>query len=72
MAIKIDDAAYPQSSSSEGVFGGLTKREIFAMHAMAAMLSNSALAEMYTAEGTADNAVEAADALIARLNEIGE
>lgn len=50
---------------------GLTKREMFAMHAMQAILANGASEEIgYTdwAENLAKHAITAADALLAELD----
>ena len=61
-----NDDAYPTSVQDDGVWGGLTKREYFAIHLMAALAVNSVSAWEHDAKAS----VVAADALIAALNEV--
>ena len=69
----IDFAGYEEGKSSYNPeCQGLTKREMFAMHAMQGILSNSASNYIgYTdwEKLLAENSVKAADALIAELDE---
>ena len=52
-------------------YGGLTKREMFAMHFMASWINHHGAANDYgfSANGAAESAIECADALLAKLNE---
>jgi hypothetical protein len=66
---KFDDAAFPQIIDHEEgtiLIKGLTKREYFAAMAMQALLSDPNISTTYS--HYAENAVQAADALIAALN----
>ena len=77
-----DMPAMPQSASENGygcnygnepgqVVQGLTKREMFAMHAMQGILANTANDEIgYTnwASNLAEHATKAADAILAELD----
>lgn len=60
-------AAYPQTPEfdlDDKAYSGLTKREIFAMHAMQGLCANSSISGLHF---TPQEAVDYADALLARL-----
>lgn len=65
-----DDPAFPFNDPYEGfVEPGLTKRELFAKDFMAALLSNPNYFEGF--DRAAAQSIQAADALIKKLNETG-
>lgn len=57
--------------SGTGAGTGLTKREVFAMHAMQGLCANTKFYDC-PAETLAEYSIQQADALIAALNEGGE
>ena len=61
---------YTTFDSSYGKQSGLTKREMFAMHAMAAWIQHHGTSRGYgfSAEEAATDAVSCADALLAELD----
>lgn len=72
----LDDPAFPTSFAQEGPFGGLTKREIFAMSAMQGLLAYPGRLNFgektgkVTDEQLANLSVKCADALLAELNRV--
>lgn len=76
MGVKGNQNAYPIFNSAGEAFQnqdtnelGLTKREVMAMHAMQAMLSNQGMFDVFGAGAAiASEAVNVADALLEELN----
>lgn len=61
------------TQSTSNSFGGLTKREMFAMHAMQGLLSDTSYADLYNSadewrKNVSEASVEFADALLAELD----
>ena len=61
-----DKSAMPTQSNGGDIFGGLTKREMMAMHILSGLLSDYEFD--VTRQMAAEIAVEQADALLAELD----